>query len=368
MLEHLAMRDSAGTLTFLHADHLSGTAATSSGVAAGGSQTSKQKYYAYGSIRTTVGTVPTPYEFTGERLDASTSLHYYGARYYDPVVGVFVQPDTIVAQPGNPQSLNRYAYVNNNPLRYVDPSGQDPLDQNWIDAWRAAQGGACQANPACQPSDIDRQQRLYSLMFRGSVSHSANWTDEDWKAFNDEGTKNVFEKTDGRESLSDFADAVDRLSEYYQWNEQAQFVGAIALIFAGVAYHPGNYLAFWQTATTPGPVQYSYVAFGMAGWNPQYVERNQKGDLIENTHHYAGHLLAGYFILGANAPLTVARELRSAGWNPLDVSWPDVQLGALAGAHGSAMRILPPQLLGSLIRFWLHYAAKSQVPPVSYTW
>jgi hypothetical protein len=34
----------------------------------GGSQTSKQKYSAYGTIRTTVGTVPTPYEFTGQRL------------------------------------------------------------------------------------------------------------------------------------------------------------------------------------------------------------------------------------------------------------------------------------------------------------
>jgi uncharacterized protein RhaS with RHS repeats len=48
---------------------------------------------------------------------------YYGARYYDPVVGVFIQADTIVPQPGNPQSLNRYAYTLNNPLRYRDPSG-----------------------------------------------------------------------------------------------------------------------------------------------------------------------------------------------------------------------------------------------------
>jgi len=48
---------------------------------------------------------------------------YYGARTYDPALGRFIQPDTIVPNPANPQSLNRYAYVLNNPLRYTDPTG-----------------------------------------------------------------------------------------------------------------------------------------------------------------------------------------------------------------------------------------------------
>ena len=37
-----------------------------------------------------------------------------------------MQPDTLVPEPGNPQTLNRYAYVYNNPLRYTDPSGYLP--------------------------------------------------------------------------------------------------------------------------------------------------------------------------------------------------------------------------------------------------
>lgn len=37
-----------------------------------------------------------------------------------------MQPDTIIPQPFNPQSLNRYTYVLNNPLRYTDPSGHEP--------------------------------------------------------------------------------------------------------------------------------------------------------------------------------------------------------------------------------------------------
>ncbi len=49
---------------------------------------------------------------------------YYGARYYDAAIGRFAQPDSIVPNPYNPQSLNRYSYVLNNPVRYTDPTGR----------------------------------------------------------------------------------------------------------------------------------------------------------------------------------------------------------------------------------------------------
>ncbi|MBC7252214.1 MAG: RHS repeat-associated core domain-containing protein, partial [Anaerolineae bacterium] len=61
--------------------------------------------------------------FTGQRLEAGLGLLDYRARFYDPVLGRFVSADTIVPEPGNPQDLNRYAYVRHNPLRYTDPSG-----------------------------------------------------------------------------------------------------------------------------------------------------------------------------------------------------------------------------------------------------
>ncbi len=47
----------------------------------------------------------------------------YVARQYDPALGRFLQADTIVPDPANPQSLNRYSYTLGNPLRYTDPSG-----------------------------------------------------------------------------------------------------------------------------------------------------------------------------------------------------------------------------------------------------
>ncbi|MCP4703327.1 MAG: RHS repeat-associated core domain-containing protein, partial [candidate division Zixibacteria bacterium] len=52
-----------------------------------------------------------------------TGLYNYDARLYDPVIGQFIMADTIVPDLYNPQSLNRYAYCLNNPVKYKDPSG-----------------------------------------------------------------------------------------------------------------------------------------------------------------------------------------------------------------------------------------------------
>ena len=85
--------------------------------------------------------VSTPYRFTGQELDP-TGLYYYGQRYYNPNVGRFTQPDPVqfnLTNPqklkqqtgqnleqilSNPQNLNPYSYVQNNPVKYVDPKGE----------------------------------------------------------------------------------------------------------------------------------------------------------------------------------------------------------------------------------------------------
>ena len=50
-------------------------------------------------------------------------IYFYNARWYDPELGRFMQADTIVPPTQGTQGFDRYAYVNNNPLRYTDPSG-----------------------------------------------------------------------------------------------------------------------------------------------------------------------------------------------------------------------------------------------------
>lgn len=80
------------------------------------------------SYRHNVSAYSVSNRYTGQVLDDETGLYYYNARYYDPELGRFTQPDTIVPEPGDPQTLNRYAYCGNNPINYVDPSG------HWIEA------------------------------------------------------------------------------------------------------------------------------------------------------------------------------------------------------------------------------------------
>lgn len=61
--------------------------------------------------------------YTGHEMDASTGLINMNARLYDPVLGRFISADTVIPDPGNMQSFNRYTYVKNNPLMYTDPTG-----------------------------------------------------------------------------------------------------------------------------------------------------------------------------------------------------------------------------------------------------
>jgi RHS repeat-associated protein len=62
------------------------------------------------------------YLFTGKECDA-TGLYYYGARYYDPEIGRFITRDPLIGRRIAPQSLNRYTYCLNNPIKYTDPDG-----------------------------------------------------------------------------------------------------------------------------------------------------------------------------------------------------------------------------------------------------
>jgi RHS repeat-associated protein len=118
--------DNTGTLYYLHSDHLGSTSVTTCGsgtCGAAGSVVARQWYYPYGAVRGSVGTLPTQRTFTGQYSDSYIKLVFMGARAYNPEIGRFVSADSIVPEAGNPQALNRYSYVANSPLKYVDPSG-----------------------------------------------------------------------------------------------------------------------------------------------------------------------------------------------------------------------------------------------------
>jgi hypothetical protein len=50
-------------------------------------------------------------------------LYYYGARWYDPALGRFLSPDSLIPDPYNSLDWNRYQYVRANPLNWIDPTG-----------------------------------------------------------------------------------------------------------------------------------------------------------------------------------------------------------------------------------------------------
>jgi RHS repeat-associated protein len=104
-------------------DHLGSTSLITS---SSGVKIAESRYMPWGETRFTTGYQPSDYLYTGQREDSYIKLYQMGARWYDPALGRFTQPDTIipVAEQGI-QAWDRYAYVNNNPIRHVDPSGHN---------------------------------------------------------------------------------------------------------------------------------------------------------------------------------------------------------------------------------------------------
>jgi len=81
-------------------------------------------YDAYGQVLAKTGTVINPYTYTGRERDTLTGLYYYRTRYYDAGVGRFLTKDKFPSDLIEPSSINRYSYVANNPLNFVDPTGE----------------------------------------------------------------------------------------------------------------------------------------------------------------------------------------------------------------------------------------------------
>ena len=95
------------------------------------------EYGAYGTSRYTQSNTafPVTKRYTGQALDEDTGLYFYGSRYYDPQLARFIQTDTLLPDIFDPQSLNRYSYVRNNPLKYIDPTGH-----SWLPFWEELKG------------------------------------------------------------------------------------------------------------------------------------------------------------------------------------------------------------------------------------
>lgn len=122
----------AETTTYYHND-LSGSPIVASDSA--GNVVWKENYRPYGDkLNQQPSSASNGIGFHGKPYEQSTGLSYMGARYYDPLVGRFVGVDPKQVSPEDLHSVNRYAYANNNPYKYVDPDGHSPIDVAFL-AW-----------------------------------------------------------------------------------------------------------------------------------------------------------------------------------------------------------------------------------------
>jgi RHS repeat-associated protein len=136
---------------YLFSDHLGSTNVVSD---SNGVIVALMLYKAWGETRYVINDSPTDYGYTGQREESGIGLYYYNARWYDPALGRFIQADTIVPGAGNPIAWDRYAYVMNNPINEIDPSGHTYCDfgkcqrptrryiiKGWDDSYKFTQDG-----------------------------------------------------------------------------------------------------------------------------------------------------------------------------------------------------------------------------------
>ena len=123
---------STSTTYYFSQDHLGSTTALTGTT---GKLVERVTYDGYGN---NAGSTRTRYGYTGRERDQLTSQLYYRARFYDPQLGRFTSEDPIAFSGG----INSYAYVDNNPLGFTDPSGlcsQEPTVgpgmQHWLDVY-----------------------------------------------------------------------------------------------------------------------------------------------------------------------------------------------------------------------------------------
>jgi hypothetical protein len=233
----------------------------------------------------------------------------------------------VVPGAGKPQALNRYSYVFNNPLKYVDPSGHDPLDDVWENDFRRNHDGRA-------PTDGDRRDRLFSLIFHGS-GPNGSWNDSDWARYSADKNKywrgEIEWSGEMAPGIERFATHVDRLASLYKPNERSLFVKAFGLMFASMPWDNPIASAWAVRDGTLVRARFEKYPF-LSERGEDY--RDGLSDDPDPSHHYAAFLYMGYFFSQEKAmALNWLRDGPLSG----RYSEPDLILGNIAAKQGELL-------------------------------
>ena len=292
-------------------DHLGSTSIT---LNATGQFVAELRYKAFGETRYAKNNTPTDYRYTGQLQQAEIGLYYYGARWYDPMLGRFAQADTIVPEAGNPQAFDRYAYVNNSPLNHTDSTGhysdcsQVPQQArsscesgNQQEAYGAVLGKLGGKHDDLKSWSTSNLLRLLGWLNRGIVFEGSHDPHNAWTAGN----------------YSDAIDALDRVES---------FLGAETNKALGLSN--GGILVFTKLAgTNPG----GHVSF--QNQIRMFLPGSSSESNIETFIHEIGHIVAiNYGVVGFKngyASFTAKYSnqwLQASGWS-LDANNQWISLG-----------------------------------------
>ncbi len=257
-------------------------------------------------------------------------------------------------EPGNPQALNRYAYVYNNPLRFVDPSGFDPLGPDWE--------GEFEAFHHRQPTWQDRLIRLFSIAFPEEWNWS-NFYDSDGNYVEGSLERFLRDERPLERTWSSMPGALERLAGWYQANETEMFVRDVGTLFAGLPDRFESSIHVAVTGCQEGYICDNRLPLPTHIW--VYLRREGlpvyltgEGDEDANVHHWAWAFVLGYYKSG---PLAVAintrREFEQAGgvrqaYENLE-SRADIWLGNRGAMMGWDVRAFGASP-STVIRLWRH--------------
>jgi len=170
--KRVARRDASNNVSYYFADHL-GTSRVVTNVT--GTILDDSDFYPFGGERPVTSSSGNTYKFTGKERDSESGLDEFGARYYSSSLGRFMIPDW-AAKPttvpyanfGNPQSLNLFSYVNNNPTTIRDLDGHCPDGMDVCFMPQLAQ----------DPNYMAGQQKgaaIGALLVAGGAALAASW-------------------------------------------------------------------------------------------------------------------------------------------------------------------------------------------------
>ncbi len=304
--QRVAMRRGS-TVYYLTADHLGSTSLVTN---AGGGEVARQKYFPFGTPRNpNPSTLPTDYRFTGQRSEEAAlgSLYDYGARFYSPLLGRFISADTLVPEPGNPQALNRYAYVLNNPLRLVDPSGHQ---------------GCAPEDQACWVNEWYWKNRWYNA--RGYYWHNArgDWSTPGPLRFAD---AEIAVEWLMERMLSDAASSITALIRFL--NEQARVYWSSSVTRSAAPVLKGQAYELWISMVKSGaPWDYKQEVIDRFGLSVEIDHKTYRFDILGNIHYGFVGMAAGFGALELKVGAGIAnfwdnrkneeyrRKLVSEGW------------------------------------------------------